>query len=195
MLEQLFGSRTRLKILKIFLLRRQKKYYVRELTRLADEHINSVRRELAHLEALDILTSETIDKKKFYTVRGDSLLYPELRALLYKARLTTEKVFVDHVKALGTVSFLALLGMFTDSEASDSQAPTDIFLVGNVHRGKLDALLHMLQPDFDRQIYYTIMTPQEFQYRIDITDKFVFDILRSKKIVIIDTLNVQDQHG
>ena len=46
MLEHLFGSRTRVKLLKIFLSNPDKDYFVRELTRKIKERINSARREL-----------------------------------------------------------------------------------------------------------------------------------------------------
>ena len=55
MLEQLFGSRTRVKLLRLFLLNPEDKYYVREITRLVSEQINSVRRELSNLESLDLI--------------------------------------------------------------------------------------------------------------------------------------------
>ncbi|MEK7540164.1 MAG: winged helix-turn-helix domain-containing protein, partial [Patescibacteria group bacterium] len=84
MLEQLFGSRTRVKLLRLFLSNPQEEYYVRELTRRMNEQINSIRRELSNLEDMGLLLSEEREGKKYYKVNQDHLMFPELRALFLK---------------------------------------------------------------------------------------------------------------
>lgn len=187
MLEYLFGSRTRVKLLRLFLLNDKKAYYVREIVRISKEHINSVRRELSHLEKMGLVTTFDKDKKKFYQVNRKQPLFPELKALLYKTRTVTEKDLIQDIQNLGNVHYLSLSGLFTADEA----APTDLFIVGKIHRSKLRTLLDTLQIGFDRDIYYTVLTLEEFNYRREITDKFVFDILGSKKIVVVDTIGLE----
>ena len=55
MIEQLFGSKTRTKLLRLFFMRKEAKFYVREITRLIDERINSVRRELENLKKFGLI--------------------------------------------------------------------------------------------------------------------------------------------
>jgi len=57
MIEKLFGSNARVKILKTFLLHPEKKYYIRQLTRDLKLQVNSVRRELENLEEFGLLVS------------------------------------------------------------------------------------------------------------------------------------------
>ena len=64
MLEQLFGSRTRWKLLKLFLSHKDEAFYIRELTRLTDEKLNSIRRELANLEDWGIIKTSLPKEKK-----------------------------------------------------------------------------------------------------------------------------------
>ena len=59
MIEQLFGSKTRVKLLQLFYSNPNRSFYVREITRKIDEQINSVRRELSNLLNIGIITSET----------------------------------------------------------------------------------------------------------------------------------------
>ena len=47
MYDQLFGSKTRVKLLALFLTHPNESFYVREITRRLGEQINSIRRELA----------------------------------------------------------------------------------------------------------------------------------------------------
>jgi len=55
MLEQLFGSKTRVMLLRLFLNNPEKFYFVRELTRSLETHLNSIRRELSNLESIGII--------------------------------------------------------------------------------------------------------------------------------------------
>ena len=57
-IEKLFGSKTRAKLLQLFYENPEKSFYVREMTRVIDEQINSVRRELLNLESIGIIKTE-----------------------------------------------------------------------------------------------------------------------------------------
>jgi DNA-binding transcriptional regulator YhcF (GntR family) len=63
MLSNLFGSKARVKILKIFLLNSEEKYYIRQLARDLKLQVNSVRRELENLEKFGILISGAVIKR------------------------------------------------------------------------------------------------------------------------------------
>ena len=60
MLENLFGSRARTNLLKLFLLNQQE-FFVREIARKTGEKLNSVRRELENLEKLGLI--QVVKKK------------------------------------------------------------------------------------------------------------------------------------
>ncbi|MEK7103207.1 MAG: hypothetical protein AAB870_02575 [Patescibacteria group bacterium] len=64
MLEQIFGSRTRTKLLKLFLTNPRQAFYIRELTRVIDTQINSVRRELTNLEDCGLIVTVTEEEAK-----------------------------------------------------------------------------------------------------------------------------------
>jgi predicted transcriptional regulator len=86
MLETLFSSRVRLKVLEAFMINPTAKYHSRELARLIGERQNAVWRELQNLEEGGLLNSETIGKRKDYSLCSEHPLYPELRRLILKAR-------------------------------------------------------------------------------------------------------------
>src|SRR5665648_738498 len=67
-IDALFGSKTRVKLLHLFLNNPGKAFYVREITRLIDEQINSVRRELSNMLEVGIITSDSADNKLYYEV-------------------------------------------------------------------------------------------------------------------------------
>lgn len=71
MLEQLFGSRTRIKLLKIFLAQPHQHFFVRELTRVIGERINSVRREISNLERLGVIAKGRAEESTQEAKRAD----------------------------------------------------------------------------------------------------------------------------
>ena len=73
--EKLFGSKTRAKLLRLFFENPEKSFYVREMTRVIGEQINSVRRELLNLESIGIIKNETFDNKVYYSANSKHPFY------------------------------------------------------------------------------------------------------------------------
>jgi Fic family protein len=84
MAERLFTSRTRVMLLRLFLLQPEREVHVREACRITGLNINAVRRELANLEELGILRSRTVGNARLYTVNLLCPIYPELTLILLK---------------------------------------------------------------------------------------------------------------
>jgi len=85
MLEKLFSSRVRVRLLSVFLSNPKRRFYGRELERMTKEHQNAIWRELRNLCTLGLLTDETEGRTKYYSVDPHFPLYPELRSLVFKA--------------------------------------------------------------------------------------------------------------
>ena len=186
MLEHLFGSRTRVKLLRLFLSNPNQAYFVRELTRKIKERINSVRRELNNLEKIGIILKKVEKRKVFYRINPEHILYNEMRSLILKAEIALERGLASTLKNIGNVRLMVLTGMFTGMK---EETKTDILIVGTVNRKKLGNLMKKFQGDFGRQINYTVMSTKEYKYRNDLTDRFLFNILENSKVVLVDKIN------
>lgn len=207
MLEKLFGSRSRVKILNIFLLNPTEKFYIRELSRRLKLQLNSVRRELVNLEKFGILISSlstgkeqedkteskkkryisrTRQEKKYYQVYPDFVLFEEIKALIIKAQILYEKDFINKLEKIGQPRLLILTGIFVNN----SDVPVDLLLVGRFNKTKLAKLIGELENELGKEINYTLMGAGEFKYRKDITDIFLYNILEGSKIVAIDKIGI-----
>lgn len=184
MLEQLFGSATRVKLLRLFYSNPDRSYFVRELTRKLDQRINSVRQELQNLEEIGIVEENDQDRKKYFALKRDFPLFHELKALMVKSQILLERDFARAVSQLGTIKYMVLSGMFVGRP----DLPTDLLIVGTVDRTKMKLLLQKFQKYFDQDIRYTIFTLKEYDYRQQVTDRFLFNVIENKHIAIIDRL-------
>ncbi len=189
-MEQLFGSKTRVKLLRLFVSNPNRPYYVREITRKIDEQINSVRRELGNLLNIGILKSREESHKLYYEVDQSYVHYEALRAIFTNntpasdsnSATETDKDTAAVVRDLGAVDILAYMGGFTGEDVSG----VDVLIVGDVNRTKVHNFLAQLEKEEDRELRYAIMPTSEFEYRRDIKDRFVTIVDSTKKSVVHD---------
>lgn len=177
MLKRLFTSKARIKLLETFLLNPDKEFFIRELTRALNEQINSIRRELGNLKSIGLLRSRFRNRKKFYIVNKGFILFNELRSILIKASSTLD-VIAKKLQKLGNIDLLVISGIFLEKNT-----PTDLFIVGEINQDELqDFLTRELEPK--RPIKMSIITKEDFLYRLKINDKFVKDLLSDPENII-----------
>ena len=192
-LEQLFGSKTRARLLALFLQHPEQSFFVRELTRKIDAQLNSVRRELQNLVELGVLMervdqpvatakSSLADKKKYYVANPSFMLYEDLRSLFTKASVLLKNNLVQEIDLSGKIAYLAFTGRFVGTVG----APTDILIVGEVEPKALQKVVAQFEEELGHEINYTLLAKDEFLYRRQVTDRFLFSILEGEKIVMID---------
>ncbi len=187
MIEQLFGSKTRVKLLRLFYSNPNRSFYVREITRKIDEQINSVRRELANLLSVGIITSDTTNNKLYYEVNQEFEYYKPLSQIFgdgktAQGKKTTETKVADPLKALGNVELALYTGQFTRDETSG----VDFLVVGDINQTQLTKYVEELEKKENKEIRYTLMSYEDFTYRQRIKDRFVANIMASKTQVLVD---------
>lgn len=194
MIEQLFGSKTRVKLLQLFYSNPNRSFYVREITRKVDEQINSVRRELANLLSIGIINSESNNNRLYYEVnqaydnyKALSLLFaPKTKSGIKKPH-DDEEAAVEHplakaIRNVGRVELALLTGKFTRDESSG----VDLLVVGDVNQSKLAVFVSELEKDEKKEVRYTSMPLSNYKYRLQINDRFIVNVLSSKKQIIIN---------
>lgn len=191
MLEKLFGSRTRVKVLALLLNNSSRSYYVREITRKVDEQINSVRRELANLKAVGLVNSNAKNGKVYFQANTKSDIFPDLKKIFGKVarEAAAESQIGDRLKTVGAVSYAALLGYFVQDAASE----VDLFIVGTVDKTKMKPVIKELSEEVGHEINYTVMTPEEYQERRVLFDRFLTEIMSAPKIVVVDYIGASKE--
>ncbi len=185
MLKNLFGTPVRYLILRVFVFNPDHPYTVAELRRKLHITDTAIRAELQRLLAIQLVAEAAGDGGKTYHLMKETAIFPELRALFLKAQLLSEYDFGKKILSIGRVAYAALTGYFTNVP----EAKTDIFIVGTVNRAKLRRLVRRFQHDMDHDVRYTVLSKKEYQYRNDITDRFLYDILENRKIILVDKLH------
>lgn len=213
MIEQLFGSKTRVKLLGLFYQNPNRSFYVREITRKIDEQINSVRRELANLLSIGIISSDTANNKLYYEVNQKFEHYQALsemfggkgrqkRSKKKQATIdvgtaddgtaldrsdsiqfdTSQDEHVQNIIRAGNVRLLVYTGQFT----RDENVEADIIIIGDMNMPNIEHAIAQLEEAEKKAIRFCIFTIDEYEYRKQVNDRFLANVLAAKKIVHID---------
>ena len=192
MIDALFGSKTRVKLLHLFLNNPGQAFYVREITRLIDEQINSVRRELSNMMNVGIVTSDTADNKLYYEVNQRYEHYVSLRAIF--ADQHTEPVATVESTSGWQGIVAGLQGLRLAITAGvlvrGSTSSVDILLVGDIPTAKVKKALKDIEKIEGRELNYSVISYDEFYYRLSVRDKFITEILNGKHSILLDTDNM-----
>ncbi len=198
MFEQLFGSKTRVKLLSLFLNNPGRPYFVREITRKIDEQINSVRRELSNLLSVGIVKSTSANNKLYYEVDPTYEYFEPLQKIFSTVEVSDKKVAADikeedvittKLKTAGQVELAWLTGSFV----RDDIVGVDIVVVGDVNKAKLAKVIAEIETDEGRELNYTSMTTSDYQYRVSLNDRFLGGLAAAKRIMLVDNLTAKDK--
>ncbi len=185
--EKLFGSKTRAKLLRLFFENPEKSFYVREMTRVIDEQINSVRRELLNLESIGIIKNDTFDNKVYYSANSKHPFYRPMIDIFSKkidssrekdVKETTWEEYCRPVKHY-------LKGLIVTNRLP-GQDGIDLLIIGNDKTKKLTRWAEVIEKKQGKPINYVIMSPDDFTYRKNVRDRFVMEIFEMEITEIID---------
>ncbi len=197
--EQLFGSKTRVKLLSLFYNNPERPFYVREITRKVDEQINSVRRELQNLLNIGIVKSVNQSNRLYYEVDPKYKFHEQLQSIFQQIPAKTKEIketkeedqILRKISKAGNVKVLFLSGAFVRG----SNQNVDICVVGDMNKAQLAKVIGDMEQEMSRELNYWAMRVEDFDYRRNLNDRFLMDILDAKKKVLVDTLEVFGKKG
>jgi predicted nucleotidyltransferase len=185
MLEAIISSKTRVKLLTLFLLSPEREYYVREIVRTTEENINAVRRELANLESFGLISGMKKGNLQYYSVNRNFFLYEDLQKILLKTE-GVARVIKEKITNLETIDCMFIYGSFATGKAR-AKSDIDLFIVGDLDENQLIPIIHESEHAINREINYTLMQRNEMKKRKRTGDPFVKNVMLEPKIMIIGT--------
>jgi predicted nucleotidyltransferase len=187
MMEKLFTSRTRAKLLTLFLTQLKKEFYVRELQRKIKENVTSVRRELENLKELGLVNERKEGIQKFYSLNKNHPIYEELRRIVLKTE-GVGKVLKDKLSKLAGIKYSMIYGSFakgTEIESSD----VDLIIIGTVDERKLLKQIRKVEGEIGREVNYILWSEEEFKKKIKEKNSLLMNIVENPVIGVIGDID------
>lgn len=179
--KSLFTSNTRLKLITILFSNPGELYYVRQLVRLAEEEINSVRRELENLKSSLLVLSETRGNRLYYWANPEHFLFYQL-TILANQNTGLGKQILDNRGKIGNIKLLLFNHLFLNHRENNG---IDMIVVGDASLKVIDELVKIEEKKRDREINYMVMDKAEFKLRKIKRDPVLVDFFLTCPAVII----------
>jgi len=203
-LTAIFGDKTKVKILRLFMFNPETPFFVAEvssrtqsLPRLANRELNVLESAGIILKRRHITKDEINSGKKAGTHRVKGVGYvlnpkfpylDALKNLLSISSVQADQALAKRFVGTGRLKLMMAAGVFTQ----DWNSRVDLLLVGdglNIHR--IESVIKGLEAEVGKEIAYSVFPTQDFEYRMGIHDRLVRDILDYPHITLIDRLGVE----
>jgi predicted nucleotidyltransferase len=183
MLELLFSSTARVKLLALFLLNPETSFYQRQISGLTGLPIYAVQREVERLCTLGLLASFSRGNQVHFQVNRDFFLFPELKGIFLKTTGLAVLVGAALQKAEGITLAFVYGSYAADRETAASDI--DLLVVGNLSSRALHATLGDARSLAHREINYVLFSPEEFRMKVQAQDGFLQNVLAGPRLFLL----------
>lgn len=190
-LEQLFESDAKVRLLKLFLRNQKSKFTGSEIRYRAQLETRIAQKALERLHKAGLLKSYARggSGEITYFINPSFIFFNELRNLVLKASPASKSRILTRIRGLGRVKLLVLSGIFMRPDRELSR--TDMLVVGDdISDKRFQNFLKQLEAEAGCEIQYSLLTSEEFNYRHKMMDRFLRDILERPHEKLINKLGL-----
>lgn len=182
-IEKIFGSGMRAKVLAWFYMHHDESFFVRQLATILKADPTNLSRELSNLEKAGILSSTRQGNLKYFQVNKNCSFFNELKGFILK----TVGIIGDmksSLKKFRDIKYAFIYGSYAKGEEK-ADSDIDLIIIGDVDLDTLDPLISNLERKFGRTINYVTYNYKEFLTKKKRKDGFIIDVLEDKKIMLL----------
>ncbi len=172
------------KILTLFFLHPDKRFYYREVIRLIGSTPGPVLRELRALTKAGILEVEPIGIQKFYKANRDCPIFSELRGIVQKT-FGIANVLAETLKAHEDKIRIALIYGSVATGEDTAKSDIDLLVVGSLSFRELSLILSDVEGSLNRPVNPTLYSVEQFAGELAANNHFIKSVLSSKVIYLI----------
>lgn len=187
-LNKLFGSPYRVKVLRFFISNPNDSFYFKDLVSRLQLGNHIIRREFLVLSKINFLKSSKRDKNEKWFLNHSFLFLKPLRNLILSASPISNNELIEKIKKAGRLKLVVLSGALIEE---DNDSKIDVLVIGdNLSKSSFNRILKNIEAEVGKELSFVLMPVKEFLYRVDIRDKFVREILESPHKIILDKLKI-----
>lgn len=183
----IFKSKTRKELLRLYFSNPENQYYLRELERLLDIPVSMIRKELLRLEENGIFLSAKKGNLVYYYLNKSYPLFDEWKNIVFKT-IGIKGMLKGALEETEGIEVAFIYGSFAKNE-ENLKSDIDLFIVGKLDEDKLAGKLRKLEKALKREINYNLYTRSDLKKKKKQKDSFILDLLENPKIFLIGDEN------
>jgi hypothetical protein len=82
------------------------------------------------------------------------------------------------------------MAFLTGAFVRGSNQQIDIFIIGDMNKSQLARIVVDMEKEMNRELNYAALTVEDYDYRRNLNDRFLTDILDENKIILCDKIGV-----
>lgn len=187
-IEQLFESPIKVQVMKLFFRNPEDDFLFKEVRKRLRGNLSAIKREMKKLEKIGLLRTKQISpRKQLFSINSNFDFFNELKELILKASPVSKGKILKAIRRLGRIRLVLLSGLFMGNNMSRA----DLLIAGdNINSRKLNTFIKNLEAEVGGEVKCVAMTTEEFNYRYDMYDRFIRDLLNEKCEFLINRLGL-----
>lgn len=201
MLEKLFGSSVKVKIMKLFLFHKDSIYDKKDIQKKTKSSTQTTNKELNALEKANFLKKRVFfkegrklangkrgKKKKLqgYVLNSDYPYLIPLQSMLIETGPMGREEVIKRLQRSGRVKMITIAGVFIHEDESR----VDLLIVGDeLNSGRIKTTIGTMESEIGRSLRYSVLSTNDFKYRMGICDRLVRDIFDFPHEVLVDKIS------
>lgn len=184
---KLFGSTARVKLLRLFLFNPRLTYTVPDAAARARVSERTARHEIALCAAAGLIKRSRLRSPGArYSLNGEFAYLAALQNLLLNAPARGADI-AERLRSAGAIKLVILSGIFL----GEWDGRLDMLVVGDrMKETKLRMAVRRLEAELGKEVRYSLLTTEQFLYRLGLSDHLVRDVLDYPHKVVLDKLNI-----
>lgn len=181
-------TRTQQQVLGLLYGQPQRSFYLKEILRLTEMGVATIKRELERMRDAGILTMTQIGNQHHYQANSQCPIYDELLGIVKKT-FGVAGVLRLALEPLAEQIELAFVFGSVASGKETASSDIDLMVIGSVSFGDLVAALYPVQETLGREINPKIYSPDEWQQMRVAGDNFIADVMVKPRMDVIGDSN------
>jgi predicted transcriptional regulator len=203
-LGKLFGSEAKVKIIRLFLFNPEALYTIRDVSLRTNVKSNQAATITKTLVKVGLLRNKSIAKDvkinkkgKFKTRKIKKIAYfldpkfpyaSSLSDVMFGASIKADDRLTKKLTSAGKIKLIIAAGTFV----RQNDARLDLLIVGDdIHEDKLAGIIKSIETDIGRDLAYSSLTTADFNYRLDLHDRLVRDVIDFEYIILVDKIGFE----
>ncbi len=205
-LAQLFGSATKVKLMRLFLFNSEGAFSLSDISKRVKVPSNEVRKELTRLIAAGVVKKRSVvreihprkGKKKEikkvhdlgYSLDQRFLYLQALKNLLITVSLHADSSLIKKFAHVGKLKLFIASGVFIQ----DWDTRIDLLIVGDdLDMARVESVAKTIEAEVGKEISYSAFETEDFDYRLGIHDRLIRDILDAPHTILVDKIGIQQK--
>lgn len=182
-LKAIFSSKTRIDLLKLFLLNPDVSFYQRQIEQKTHLPIRAIQREIHNLHAIGLLIERVSGNRKYYSLNKSHPIRNELKNIILKSSGIKE-ILSKHLANHKDIDLAFIYGSFAKNK-ENILSDIDLFVIGDISSRSLSSIFNEEKLSIGREINFNLYSRKEFLKRIKQGNHFIKNVLEDKKIFVV----------